>query len=691
MKLNTSAAPVEVVGNTSNSNFSIAVNGKAFRVLSDTLYKNKIGSIVREVSCNAYDAHVMAGKKDVPFVVHLPDDFEPWFSVQDQGVGLSPEDIATVFTVYFQSTKDQSNDAIGAFGLGAKTPFSYTDQFTVTSVKDGMKRMYSAYITPEGIPNIAEMHVEETTEGNGVEIRIAVKREDYYKFKTEVINQLKYFKVKPLVENVSVEWGNPEASIFQVDGCEVFTRQFRDSGNFIILQGNVGYDLDWNAVRANISEEARVFADRLTSYKTILEFDIGQIGVTASREGVEYDKTTLKNINDRLVAVQEKCTKFVAEKIKDFDTEYEKAVFIHSNEVYFRLSDYKYKDGFSLRGYGANASISLPADIGITAFQKSNGKLRKIYSANAIMYLNSISKTPIVIKDAETIGRMNQRISETTDYGTAFLIIPRQDQKITDIVDSLIKAQGGYSGNIKMASQITLPKIQRATHTPSTFYVIGHSDNSLRNWKKVTDQTIEDIEQETVYTDSFGMDFEDPKSIAEYRALKTIEDSIPVLISIKKSDTEKAEKNEHMIPLVDFIAEKRKEYESKLDSGLKRKFICYGFVSDVKEYIPHRMQQFSRELLQYAPNAELTKILNMTGTPDPKALTNSEINLCKFMGLESERWDFREKRRTRIAKVAEKLKNKYPLLEPVFDNYRYDSKQVALAQYVNLVYNSSVS
>lgn len=126
MKLETTNEAVQTSGGSNSNSFSIAMNGKAFKVLSDTLYKNKIGSIVRELSCNAYDAHIVVGKKDIPFSIHLPDAFEPWFSVQDSGPGLSPEDIKTVFTVYFESTKDQSNDSIGAFGLGAKTPFSYT-------------------------------------------------------------------------------------------------------------------------------------------------------------------------------------------------------------------------------------------------------------------------------------------------------------------------------------------------------------------------------------------------------------------------------------------------------------------------------------------------------------------------------------------------------------------------------------
>ena len=133
MKLKVSSNPVHVVGGEKRTSVSIAANGKAFKALTDNLYQNKIGSIVREISANAIDAQNQAGNGEIPFQIHLPDTFEPWFSVRDFGIGLSPEIMENVFLTLFESTKDQSNDSIGAFGLGSKTPLAYTDQFTITS------------------------------------------------------------------------------------------------------------------------------------------------------------------------------------------------------------------------------------------------------------------------------------------------------------------------------------------------------------------------------------------------------------------------------------------------------------------------------------------------------------------------------------------------------------------------------
>lgn len=43
--------------------FQIAANAQAFKILSSGLYSNKPRAIIREVCCNAWDAHVAAGNK----------------------------------------------------------------------------------------------------------------------------------------------------------------------------------------------------------------------------------------------------------------------------------------------------------------------------------------------------------------------------------------------------------------------------------------------------------------------------------------------------------------------------------------------------------------------------------------------------------------------------------------------------
>ena len=112
----------EVQGLSSTS-FQIKATSKAFQILTANLYSYKERSVVRELCANALDSHVQAGKADIPFKVTLPSKLDPNLTVEDFGIGLSKEEAIKLFSTIFESTKDQSNDQVGAFGLGSKSPF----------------------------------------------------------------------------------------------------------------------------------------------------------------------------------------------------------------------------------------------------------------------------------------------------------------------------------------------------------------------------------------------------------------------------------------------------------------------------------------------------------------------------------------------------------------------------------------
>mgnify|MGYP001258182542 FL=1 len=122
MILNNNGQDIQTNVQNTSKEFTIKTTAKAFRILSSGLYSDRIKAIIRELSCNAVDAHVMA-KNSEPFLVHLPSNLEPWFSVRDYGIGLSENDVMNLYSTYFESTKTESNDQIGALGLGSKSPF----------------------------------------------------------------------------------------------------------------------------------------------------------------------------------------------------------------------------------------------------------------------------------------------------------------------------------------------------------------------------------------------------------------------------------------------------------------------------------------------------------------------------------------------------------------------------------------
>ena len=103
MKLNSTEDVL--YGNNPNkpTQFKIQTSSKAFKILSNNLYKNKIRAIIRELSCNALDAHQLNNCTD-PFDILVPTEIDPRFQIRDYGPGLNDEDMNELYTTYFAST-----------------------------------------------------------------------------------------------------------------------------------------------------------------------------------------------------------------------------------------------------------------------------------------------------------------------------------------------------------------------------------------------------------------------------------------------------------------------------------------------------------------------------------------------------------------------------------------------------------
>ena len=293
MKINTAPTSSAVMGGVlETKQFAIKTSAKAFEILSSGLYANKIRAIVRELSCNAYDSHVSAGKADIPFDVHLPTTLEPYFSVRDYGIGLAHEQVVNIFTTYFESTKTDSNELIGGLGLGSKAPFSYTSNFTVTAIKNGIRGVYSAFVSDEGVPSIALLSQSETDEINGVEIQFSVENQyDFRKFYEEAERVFEYFATVPTFTGYDVTIRKREYETKNVAPGIHIVKGKRQN---VAVMGNIAYPIDVpNADK--LLKELVVFND----IGLEINFDIGDIEFQASREGLSYTPSTIQAICDK--------------------------------------------------------------------------------------------------------------------------------------------------------------------------------------------------------------------------------------------------------------------------------------------------------------------------------------------------------------------------------------------------------
>lgn len=315
MKLHTDRNEVERSNVASESAFRIKTTAKAFDILSSGLYTDRILAVVRELSCNAYDAHVAANNPN-PFEIHVPNSLEPWFHVKDMGTGLSDEDVMNLYSTYFDSTKTTSNDYIGALGLGSKSPFSYTKAFEVISRHEHVRRTYSIFINEDGVPTIARLGEFVTDEHNGLEVRITVKKDDFWTFQDKVRQALRWFPIKPTIVGATrFDWPEMPKESLSGKGWAMFDSDFTDNySKMTAVQGNVAYKVDISNLNLN-NADVRL----LENCHVVGFFDIGELEVAASREEIRYDDRSKAALIARIKAVRAGILASVEERVKKLE------------------------------------------------------------------------------------------------------------------------------------------------------------------------------------------------------------------------------------------------------------------------------------------------------------------------------------------------------------------------------------
>jgi hypothetical protein len=324
MILNNAPVNEAIVSNVAEiGEFRIRNSAKAFSILSSGLYANKIRAIIRELSCNAVDSHAAAGKADTPFDVHLPNTLEPHFAIRDYGTGLSHQQVTQIYTTYFESTKTASNEFIGALGLGSKSPFSYTDNFTVTAIQNGVKGIYSAFINGEGVPSIALMMQEPTDEPSGVEVKFSVnERYDFDKFRQEARIVYKHFALRPVVSG-NGDFGFVDANYESFDIVPGVHSYANGRSGSVAIMGNIAYPIEVPAADQSIGDLRNLLGCGLE-----MHFGIGELDFQASREGLSYISETVAAIKAKLEQVNTALTVVISKEADAIENLWDRAVFL---------------------------------------------------------------------------------------------------------------------------------------------------------------------------------------------------------------------------------------------------------------------------------------------------------------------------------------------------------------------------
>jgi len=309
MKLHNVDTAVEMGGQVMDTQaYTIKNSSKMFNILSDKIYKDKPLACVRELSCNAKDA---SGGK--PFDVHLPNELEPWLEVKDYGTGLSPNDMIELYSTYGGTSKDESNLFIGALGLGSKVGFSYTKSFTTSSRWDGTEYVYVAAMD-RGVPQITMIKQTPTDEPNGLSVRIPVKRTDVGEFHKAAVKVLSRFNPKPNVTGYADFTFDTYDYVLEGDGWGVRKNKasYYSSAKLCAVMGEVAYPINVDSLRLDDDDSIRQFK----YVSADLTFNLGDLDISASREELSYDDETIQAIRDKLHDIKRKALSRVILQVK---------------------------------------------------------------------------------------------------------------------------------------------------------------------------------------------------------------------------------------------------------------------------------------------------------------------------------------------------------------------------------------
>lgn len=290
MKPNVQYTPVIASEDMETNSASIEMTAEMFDMLSSKVYTDKVLAVVREITCNAKDAQVELGEP-VPLDIHLPTRLESYFSVRDYGTGLSHNDVMELYLSYGKSTKTTSNDLIGGLGIGSKSPLAYASSFVVISRFNGQKRSYNIHKS-EGIPQVTLLDTESCAlEDTGLEVKVSVKDQDRREFEEKTHSFLDFFDYPCNVN------GEEYKSFLkkQITDDSFFTYNHTGWGSNLlkVRMGGVVYNV--------CDQELKLLRKQVPTLKNgnttlVLEFNIGDLTVAASREALSEDKQTIEKI-----------------------------------------------------------------------------------------------------------------------------------------------------------------------------------------------------------------------------------------------------------------------------------------------------------------------------------------------------------------------------------------------------------
>lgn len=260
------------------------------------LYKNPIEALIRELVSNALDAVKKAKNGEVH--ITTPTIMDSQFVVTDTGIGMTPDEIKSIYSLYGASTKADDFEQIGAFGLGAKAPLAYGPVFTVISIKAGVKSIFM--VSKEETGNYIKLvSVTDTDEPSGTTVSVPVKREDINSFE-DIANKYITTPVTGVKLYVNGEENTSDDDYYLIQDDYVLHKESNTTGRIWVKRNQVNEFLNTTGKSTYYMDRHNRFTGALllggwlysTSYRQtfIVELKPGVLNFSSSRDEVTIDE-----------------------------------------------------------------------------------------------------------------------------------------------------------------------------------------------------------------------------------------------------------------------------------------------------------------------------------------------------------------------------------------------------------------
>lgn len=259
------------------------------------LYQDPRIGTLREYSSNAADAHAAINNPN-PIEITLPTSITPTLTITDHGIGMSMDELLNVYTSYGMSQKQNDLNQTGNFGYGSKSAFSLSDQFTVTSTKNGTTNTALIYKQTNGIPTLEIINQTHTNNPSGTTITIPINNEHmtgWHKTANHVFQGWE-------TGTVTID-GTPHTSPYDnalpIGNYYLSNAHKENTGipsayayKHTIIIGNIAYQTTKNTKDLPLT-------NTLLTYGT-LKLPIASTDFTPSRDDIQFTNFTLTNITN---------------------------------------------------------------------------------------------------------------------------------------------------------------------------------------------------------------------------------------------------------------------------------------------------------------------------------------------------------------------------------------------------------